>query len=527
MRVIARRAVRLGPALLALLLSSALPVHRLEGQEPAAVKALLDSLSVHAAGASRPIWTAIRRVYAARDYAPLWLSSGIWTPHSRDWRQRLQRADEDGLDARHYLVPPLGGPETPSTARADVQLSRSVVQFVRDIGWGLTTPGAAHRSAFFVRRPFRADSVLSVAVTAPSVDAALQRLAPPSLGYTALRDALARLRSVQAAGGWTVPSAGGTLRRGDRHPRVRELRDVLMQQGDLSPSPKSGAVDSADVFEGALAGAVARFQARHGLVPDSVYGAQTRRELAVGVETRIEQVTLGMERMRWLPPTPAGRWIAVNLADYQVFVFDSSTVIFSSRVVVGAINHQTPMFIDTLTTVVLNPWWNVPPSIERNEIRPAMRRDPAYLTRNHMIRVDGGLRQLPGPWNALGNIAFMFPNAHNVYMHDTPAKALFALPDRAFSHGCIRLARPHELAQLLLSDHGWSAARIDSIIATGTRTVIPLRRGIPIRISYVTAFPGLEGQLHFRKDVYGRDAALRRAIDREHRYDSDALWPPE
>ncbi|WP_053333672.1 L,D-transpeptidase family protein [Gemmatimonas phototrophica] len=517
MRVVLRRtALLLATSLWTIWSPSPLPA-----QERPAVQLFLDSLVRYGATANRPLFRALRRVYADQAFAPLWLDRGAWSPRGREVQDRLSRAADDGLEAPHYPVPSLDDATPAARARADVRLSLSIIRYAQDVGWGLTVPGAVHRSAHFVPRPFHGDSVLARVVAAPSPGSVLDSLAPQTIGYRSLRRALASLTRAQASGGWSAPATGGTLRLGDRGVRVQELRTLLRERGDLPIPSSSDTPDARDLFDLHLAAAVARFQSRHGLAPDSVFGPATRRELAVPLQRRREQVALGMERIRWLPPTPPGRWIAVNLADYQAFLFEDSTPVFTSRVVVGATNHQTPMFIDTMTNVVLNPWWNVPPSIERAEIRPAIRRTPDYLVRNHMIRVDGGIRQLPGPWNALGQVAFMFPNAHNVYMHDTPAKALFALPDRAHSHGCIRVARPRELAEILLAPEGWSAARIDSVIASGTRTVVPLRQGIPVRISYATAFPGADGAVHFRRDVYGRDAALRRAIAQYHAHDGD------
>jgi L,D-transpeptidase YcbB len=517
MRVVLHRTA----LLLATSLLTAWPPPPLSAQEPSAVQLVLDSLVRRAPPANRPLFLALRRVYADQAFAPLWLDRGDWSSRAREVQEVLARASDEGLDPQHYPQPPLNDPAPTARAGADVRLSLTIVRYAQDVGWGLTVPGAVHRSAHFTPRPFHADRVLARVVASTSPGVALQDMAPQSIGYRSLRGALATLSRAEASGGWSVPTPGGTLRLGDRGVRVRELRRLLRERGDLLSPTADRQADTLDLFDLELAAAVARFQSRHGLATDSVFGAATRRELAVPVQMRREQVALGMERIRWLPPTPHGRWIAVNLADYQAFLFEDSTPVFATRVVVGATNHQTPMFIDTMTTVVLNPWWNVPPSIERSEIRPAIRRTPDYLARNHMIRIDGGIRQLPGPWNALGQIAFMFPNAYNVYMHDTPAKSLFALPDRAHSHGCIRVARPRELADLLLAAEGWSAARIDSVIVSGARTVVPLRRGIPVRISYATAFPGMDGGLHFRRDVYGRDAALRRAIVQYHAHSGD------
>jgi murein L,D-transpeptidase YcbB/YkuD len=237
-------------------------------------------------------------------------------------------------------------------------------------------------------------------------------------------------------------------------------------------------------------------------------------ELNVPLATRIQQVRLGLERLRWLPPSPPGRRVGVNLADFKAYVFEGDEIIFETRTVVGKAFYETPMFSKLMTYIVINPYWNVPPSIARREILPKVNEDPDYLARNHMEMDGGSIRQLPGPWNSLGRFKFMFPNHHNIYMHDTPARAAFARADRTGSHGCIRLEKPAELAALLLGPQGWTSERIAAAVATGEQTVVPLKTPIPVYISYVTAFLGPDGLMHYRRDVYGRDKNLLDALAR-------------
>lgn len=452
---------------------------------------------------------AVARFYGDVGFTWVWTDAHGFTRAGQQLRQAIATAADEGLDARDYPLPRLDTLSAAARAHADVQLSLLAMRFARDLGWGMTTPGSVHRDHAYPRRPFHGDSLLHAWVDAPDPGAALRAVAPVTPAYARLRTALQQLRAVAAAGGWQRMSSGAPLRTGSVGPRVQELRTRLVERGDLAPAFAIG-----DTFDLALEGAVARFQERHGLTADAVVGPATRTALNVRIADRIRQVELGMERVRWLPPIEQGRWIAVNLADQQAYVLDDGHPVFTTRVVIGTTNHQTPMFVDTLTNIVLNPAWNVPPSIAAKEILPKLRRDPQYLVRNHMVRIGGDIQQQPGPWNALGQLAFMFPNRFNVYMHDTPAKALFAEVERAYSHGCIRLQRPRDLAILLLEDEGWSPARLDSAIATGTRHVVWLRRGIPVRITYATAFADDDGSLQFRRDVYGRDALLERALAR-------------
>lgn len=512
--------------LLGAVLARPAAVHAVVRQPPAppatpstAIASLVRALDASQAGGHDGAWIgAITRFYANRRFAPAWTDARGLTPAGERLAQAIAAAADEGLDPRAY---PLHRPDTPtptSLARVDVQLAFVALRFAEDLAVGLTVPGAVHRDDAYVRRRINGDSLLralagaAAAGTETEAGRALREIAPRTVEYRRLRVALQRLQTIERGAGWGVMPAGPALRRGTWGPRVAQLRRLLREHGDLAGERSS---DSSAAFDDALAAAAARFQARHGLQVDSVVGQATIAALNVPVGARIEQVRLGMERARWLPPVEGNRWITVNLADYRAFVFDDGRSVFETRVVIGARNHKTPMFVDTLTHIVFNPAWNVPPSIAAQEILPKLRRDPDYLVRNHMVWVGREIQQVPGPWNALGQVAFMFPNRFNVYMHDTPAKELFALPDRAHSHGCIRVQRPHELAELLLGRDGWTRARLDSTIATGRRTVATLDTPIPVRITYASAFAADDGTLHFRPDVYRRDALLGRAMLQE------------
>ena len=476
-----------------------------------AIEAAIRALGANAGDShDQRLATAVHRFYLARSFAPVWTTDSGWTEGGRQLQAALQTAASDGLDPARYALPPLFASTALEAATAEVRLAFVALRFAADLGWGVARAGTV-RDAAYERRPFRGDSLLRSWAGAPDAGRALLAVAPGSAEYARLRETLDRLRAIEREGGWLAMSPGPTLRLGSVGPRVRELRRVLRQRDDLAPG-ESGDGAGADRFDDALASALAGFQARHGLADDGVLGRRTLEALAVPVAARLGQVRLGMERARWLPPVTGRRWITVNLADAHAFLFDEGVAVLRTRVVIGDTSHKTPLFADTLTNIVLNPAWNVPPSIAAAEILPKLRRDPEYLVRNHMVREGGEIRQLPGPWNALGQIAFMFPNRFNVYMHDTPAKELFARPDRAHSHGCIRVQRPHDLAELVLSPDGWTRAQLDSAIATGRRSVVWLKTPIPVRLTYATAFLDDDGTLQFRPDVYRRDAELERVI---------------
>ena len=284
-----------------------------------------------------------------------------------------------------------------------------------------------------------------------------------------------------------------------------------------------------------------RFQLHHGLAADGVVGATTLAALAVPVERRIEQVLVNMERRRHLPTELGRRYVLVNVADFELELLESEAdgserSIFTSPVVIGTAYHQTPIFADEITHVIVNPYWHVPRSIVVDELLPEMRRDPEWLARNRYTlwttgeatrRVDPAtvdwstmgrrsfpylVRQEPGDHNALGRIKIIFPNQFDVYMHDTPQKSLFGRASRTFSHGCIRVGKPFELAALLLAPRDISLDDLLAMKAGRANRTIRLAEPVPVHITYFTAFVDEDGTAQFRADPYDRDRAVLEAL---------------
>jgi murein L,D-transpeptidase YcbB/YkuD len=281
-----------------------------------------------------------------------------------------------------------------------------------------------------------------------------------------------------------------------------------------------------------------QFQRRHGLAAEGAVNAATRAELNVGVERRVEQLELNLERWRWLPKDLGRRHIMVNIAAYELEVVERDGVVLAMRVVVGRRYHRTPVFSDTMRYLVLNPYWHVPRSIAGGELLPKIRRDPSYLASNRLrvFPIAGAdapevdpttvgwsaitpghfpfrLRQDPGPLNALGRVKFMFLNKYNVYLHDTPARPLFEEAQRDFSHGCIRIQHPIELALYLLRhDPRWSREALLGALDEAVDRTVPLPAPIPIHLLYWTAWADGDGTIQFRRDIHDRDAPLLRAL---------------
>jgi murein L,D-transpeptidase YcbB/YkuD len=267
------------------------------------------------------------------------------------------------------------------------------------------------------------------------------------------------------------------------------------------------------------------FQTRHGLVPDGVLGPGTRAELNAPAEQRLAQIDANLERWRWLPPLPADR-VEVNIAGAEATLYRRGAAQLSMRVIVGDPRHRSPMFASRIDSIVFNPPWNVPASIAVKELLPKEAAHPGYFARNDFHFVDGALQQSPGPKNALGRLKFDFNSPFGVYLHDTPGRAAFGRPNRALSHGCIRLEKPLELAAAILPAAVWAPESIDAAIAAGTTLRVAVAQPIPLYVLYWSVVVAPDGQLLFHRDVYGWDAKLTQALAaRRLAAEVDALRP--
>ncbi|MEC9344799.1 MAG: L,D-transpeptidase family protein [Pseudomonadota bacterium] len=374
---------------------------------------------------------------------------------------------------------------------------------------------------------------LSAALDSGDIAGSLAALEPDAPSYPVLKAALAEYSRAAKAGGWSAIPGGPKLELGVKGPRVAMLRQRLELTGLLAPADDG----SADVFDQPVENAVADFQRRIGLEPDGVVGPMTLAQLNIPAEARVAQIRANLERWRWLPQDLGPRHIRVNIADYRLEARNNGRIERVHNVVVGRTARKTPVFSEAMRYIVLNPWWETPPNLARQDKLPAFQKDPAQvqdlgfevLDRSGS-RVDPAtidwkaltrgnfpyrLRQRPGPLNALGQVKMMFPNPHNVYLHDTPSRELFRRNARAFSSGCVRVEDPLSLAAWALGENeGWDRARIDSVIGKGDETTVTLSRKLPVHILYFTAVVDTDGSLRLVADVYDRDARLIAALDR-------------
>lgn len=474
----------------------------------------------------------------ARTY--LWLDGEELSERGRDLLSALERASAEGLDpqaygvreARETLEALPGIPEADSVARTraladvEIRLSIGLLGFARDLVHGRLDPGAARQDWRIESEPLPPD-LLGRVRDGESLDELLDSLRPRVPYYGRLVRALATLRELDALGGWPGVRLRSAPRIGRTADGIRSLRARLRASEDSMERKLAGVGGDSNVYDADLAGAVRRYQSRHGIEPDAVLGPATLRELNTPVGTRIESLVLNLDRLRWLPRDLGESVILVNVAGFEFALLEKHEPRMSMNVIVGRADWATRVFTAKMDHLVLNPYWNVPRSILASEILPAARRDPGYLSRNGFEVLGGSgpgagtgtdpgfggdlrVRQRPGARNALGRVKFMFPNPYDIYLHDTPDDHLFGRSYRAFSHGCIRLERPLELARHIVGRHtDRQASDVDGILESGRTVRIELDRPLDVYVVYLTAWVEEDGTVHFYRDIYDRDDVLR------------------
>jgi murein L,D-transpeptidase YcbB/YkuD len=380
-------------------------------------------------------------------------------------------------------------------------------------------------------------------VGAADVASVLAQVEPPYPGYRRLMQALQTYAELaKRDDGELLPPVTKAIVTGGSYPGVPRLKRLLRLVGDLPPDASVSAEGT--TYDAALVDAVKKFQGRHGRDPNGRIGAQTLADLNVPLSRRVQQMQLALERWRWMPEAYQGAPIIVNIPEFRLRAYDKDfNVGVTMNVVVGSsFGHDTPVFADAVTYVVFRPYWEVPSSIIRAELIPHILKDPGYLANKGFEIVDSRqkvvstgpvardalnqlragtlfIRQIPGPKNSLGLVKFVFPNSDNIYMHDTPAAEAFAKSKRDFSHGCIRLEKPADLAAWVLRDNpGWNLERIHAAMNGTATQQVNLAHPIPVLIVYLTAIVLEDGLVHFFDDIYGHDATLQQALAKGYPY---------
>ena len=334
--------------------------------------------------------------------------------------------------------------------------------------------------------------------------------APVNSQYKKLREALKQYKAIKDSGGWPiVNSKVEVMKKGYEDDAVKKLKKRLKAEGFLEQEDSL----MTKVYDDVLVSAVNNAKKVYGYKPDGTAGQTFIKDLNAKVEERIQQILINMERMRWIPTETkdSGKAILVNIPEFKLHVYEKGRPVWDMDVVVGKEGTSTTVFTGNLKTVVFSPYWNVPPSISKKEIIP---KGAGYTARNHYeFYNNGSVRQKPGPWNSLGLIKFLFPNSYNIYFHDSPAKSLFNRDKRYFSHGCVRLKEPAKLAKYVLNDTAkWSSKIIDSTMRSGKEKFVPIKRPIPVLITYFTAWVNDSSILNFREDIYGHDEVMAKKM---------------
>ena len=495
---------------------------------PAASAAFRDALAIAAAEDA-----AIAGFYEARGYAPFWTA-----PEAAARRtallSALAGAPAHGLPAGRYdpaqLIAAVRSARTEGDrGRIEVAMTRALLDYARDVQTGALVP--ARVVPGIVREVPVRDRRANLDGFAAAADpvAFLAALAPQSQEYVQLMRARFALEHAAATAAWGPKVPHSAVEPGAPADAVIALRDRLVAMGYLAPTASAA-------YDDALRSAVARFQADHGIDANGRASATTLAEINVGPETRLAAVLVAMERERWLNKDRGKRHIWVNLADFSAQIIDEGRITFQTRAVVGAVNpgdKMTPEFSNLMTYMEVNPDWTVPPGIIRRDYLPKLQSNPNALSHLQLVDARGrvvprsavnfaalsasnfpyNLRQPPGASNALGKVKFMFPNPHSIYLHDTPDKHLFSREVRAYSSGCVRLNDPFDFAYELLSrQEDDPKAAFHRVLDTKRQERIFLKDPVPIHLDYRTAFANPHGQMQFRRDIYGRDAAIFAAL---------------
>ncbi len=470
-----------------------------------------------------PIVTVVEAVDEATREQHSWVRAGKPTPQAQTALRILATAHSHGLDDQPYRVNPLHrqfATLAQGNARRwqdfELGLTRSLVRFAHDM-----------RPADLAELPIqeRMDSLENAildAAHAGELEKFFDRLVPRDPQYDALRKALRAYESLPRPSSGILVGEGRALSPGDVGPRVGRLRERL-----LGPGHSTEGEDERNTFDEELEEAVRAYQSSNGLASDGIAGPSTVRQLDMSDDERIALIKLNLERWRHLPVDLGRDHVLVNIPEYRLRYVREGDQSLSMRVVVGSRSNPTPEFSDEIEYLVFNPYWYVPAGILRRELLPALQKNSDYLSANRFeLLADGRaiapeevdfsnfdfgqfpyrVRQTPGSHNALGAVKFLFPNERNIYLHDSPAKNLYARPVRAFSHGCIRLEQPDLLAQALLErDAGWTESQVESTISGGARHQVNLDETVPIHLAYFTVRVLDTGDVAFFDDIYDRD----------------------
>ncbi len=487
-------------------------------------------------------------VYDPKNLKPYWVTPRGPRPKAKVVLDFLKKAEAEGLDPRNYEVGQIAAlfaeREPRLLAQLETLLTFNLIKYIHDVSSGQIKPRFAEPGLFPEAGDinFKPRLTMDGVLKAKDLAAYLAGLPPAHRHYKALKKALKTYRALEKDESWPLIAPGSTMRPGDNDTRIPGVIQRLAVTGDLAPG--IAVANPGKQYAPELEGSVVRFQKRHGLAPDAAIGKKTLAALNVPAADRIRQIIINMTRWRWQSHDLGDRYIVVNIAHFDLIAFEEGDKAFSFPVIVGKFKHQTPIFSHRISYIDINPYWNIPVSIAKNEELPKLKKDAEYLVKRHVRLFSGwgsdaaeldstamdwsmvsadmmgqySLRQDPGPWNALGQIKFVFPNTYDVYLHDTPTQSLFSRNKRDFSHGCIRISDPVKLAVFALSRQNsgdWTREKIEDSIEANERVVVSLSEPLPVYITYQTSWVDRQGFICFNNDIYGRDEKLLKALFNE------------
>lgn len=491
--------------------------------------------------ASEPIRKAVLEHYRNTGFKPLWTADGKPTARAETLLQLFAKAGEEGLNPDRYLPAVLTQYSDAASqvagdgialAQLDIGLTVAALDYARHVSGGAFEPERLSR--YHDMKPDYADpaTALKVLAYSPFPIEYLKSLAPTHPAYGAFKKELAALDAETSDSKVKSFPAGKRIKVGQKDVRIRELRTRLEAEGFKPANAAEINEKTIETLDKQLAKVLKAYQKAKGIAQTGNLDQGTVRALNGGDSPEVlrERLITNMERIRWLPKELGRRHVFVNQASFTVNVMENGRSAWKSKVIVGKPNTQTSMFSDEMETVVFNPTWGMPQSILLNEYLPKLRYDPSYLDRRGFQVVNSrgqkvsssdidwysvgkgsgiGVVQPAGGDNALGEIKFLFPNSHSIYMHDTPNRELFAESQRSFSHGCVRVENPKEFAQVLLR---WDAAAVDKKVKAGKTLSVKVPDPIKVHLTYFTAWPDDSGKIQYFSDIYGRDEALGRAL---------------
>jgi len=474
--------------------------------------------------------------YQRRNYQAAWFMNGVLTNSAsnflsmaKDYEEGFQDSslhissiqaiiEQQGIDA-HFLES-----NQREKMLLEIKLTSTFFRYAKKAYLG-TDKNPKDLEWYIPRKKKSYETLIDSLVTDPQ---SFDKYEPISRMYKRLKAALIQYRNIEKQGGFPkVNIAEKKLSFGDSSTAITALKKYFTVSGDYTST------DTSWHYTDELQTAVIRFQKRMGLKPDGIVANATIREVNIPVSERIRQIMINMERLRWMPDDLPSEYFIVNIPEFRLHIFDNRKYVWSSDVVVGKQATSTVIFSGILSMVAFSPYWNVPQSIIRNEILPILKRNPGYLNKANMEAVRGNtvlnprrinwrayrgsvpftIRQKPGPENSLGLVKFLFPNSYNIYLHDTPAKTLFAQNNRALSHGCIRVSEAERLANYIFrNDTVYTSDSITKLMNAGVEQTIKLKEPIPVFICYFTTWIDHNGVLNFRKDIYEHDAKLAKEI---------------